>query len=109
MACGVESIISITYLDAVTIDEDDREEETIIEESKAKILTDYVECPTCYEGESRWIYSCDECGFTGCYDGVYENGCYEGNEDVRMCPKCDGKKRTKVGRVEAGSVEELEF
>lgn len=41
-----------------------------------RLTKDFEECPNCAEGHNRWIYQCDNCGFTGFYDGVYENGCY---------------------------------
>jgi hypothetical protein len=66
----------------------------------------YHECPNCGEGDNRWIYQCNKCEFVGCYDEVYENGCYQGDEEVEQCPKCGGKERTMTGQVGAGTSEE---
>jgi len=69
-------------------------------------LKEYEECPNCSEGDNRWVYQCEDCEFVGCYDEVYENGCYHGDEEVEHCPNCGSPDRTLIGKVGAGTIEE---
>lgn len=64
------------------------------------------ECPNCGEGDDRWIYECDECGFVGCYNEIGEEGCFQGDNVIEACPECGAEERTKIGLVGAGSTEE---
>jgi hypothetical protein len=84
-------------------------EEMQIEQTEAEVLEEHEECPSCFEGEHRWIYECGECSFIGCYDEVYENGCYMGSPDERQCPECNSTKRMRIGKVGKGSVEEYDW
>lgn len=98
---------SITPINAILEDagstptDDEREGEFITIEKR--FPKDYEECPNCFEGDNRWIYKCDSCGFIGCYDGVYDYGCYAGDPDERACPECESKVRIRIGRVGIGS------
>lgn len=83
------------------------DEERIIEQTVASRLTIYEECPNCFLDEHRWVYQCLECAFVGCYDEVYENGCYLGSPDERLCPECNGGRRKRIGKIGKGSVEEM--
>jgi hypothetical protein len=65
----------------------------------------FEECPECALDENRWVYKCTQCGFIGCYDGVYEDGCYRGDKDERACPKCEGTDRVRFGKIGMGSVD----
>ncbi|MFT3845770.1 MAG: hypothetical protein QM725_12010 [Lacibacter sp.] len=82
------------------------EDLSVNNEDKGRLLKHYEECPNCSEGDNRWIYECSDCGFTGCYDEVYENGCYQGDEEVEQCPECGSYERVKIGKVGRGTSEE---
>jgi hypothetical protein len=69
-------------------------------------LTQYDECPNCGLTENRWVYQCSNCDFIGCYDEVFENGCYIGDDVEENCPKCGSSQRTLIGKAGAGSSEE---
>jgi hypothetical protein len=63
----------------------------------------FEECPNCALDENRWIYECSNCGFIGCYDGVQDNGCYNGDFDERACPECENLERVRFGKIGVGS------
>ena len=86
----------------------DEAEEFEIDQTEADILQEHEECPSCFEGDHRWIYECLTCAFIGCYDEVYDNGCYLGSPDERLCPECNGNRRMRIGKVGKGSVEEYD-
>ena len=81
--------------------------EVEIEQTEASYLERYEECPSCALDDHRWVYECKKCEYVGCYDEVYENGCYMGSPDERMCPECNSTKRKRIGKIGRGSVEEF--
>ena len=78
-----------------TIDKEEEDDE----EDK---LRNFDNCPTCSLAGDRFIYQCNKCNYTGCFDEYNGGGCFENINQMVACAKCGSKNYRIVGKIGKG-------
>lgn len=75
-------------------------EELFDDEDDDEKLKHYKECPNCFKKDFRFLYNCNLCGFTGCFDELYDkSGCFIDKTDKVNCPVCGKWDYEIIGKV----------